>query len=570
MKAYPRSSKVTMSGRQTAVVAAGFALVIFMGISPFPLPALAAPAAPPKVSLLGLGDSLTHGTMDATNNALNTANAYLQKVASSLGQVVTLSFSQPYFNFDQERLRPFKVPTNLGVDGADVFSLEGMEYYKRVGEPESYLTSSYLCDKLRPKKLADKYDKVLYPLNLLAREAVSQVDGAVVAMDREGGKDADQLVLLLLWIGNNDTSLAALGTGGAQPSFLPFPFTQIAPKLTPALRNLLTQGASQGEISFAPYTQEALDRNMTDLADFTSQYQRVLDRLVTETSVPAERMEVLLLTLPYYSAIGYLFDSEDLEFYLKKANPAYQVPATFKRVAPAGEPISDPLQGDRVSLFTFGFMYALLESGYSVDYVNEALEKDGVQEDGLVLSEAEQQYIMARIDSFNAAIKALAQGFPQAHVLDIGGYLNMILGGQVPVTIGDKTFSRKWARGGAFGLDGVHPGYTGQALVANYLLTRINALHGWNAPLHDLETVLAKDPYQDKDNDGWVPGPKYRPSGLTEVLFMLTDPNDQDPQKEMELPPNFWRKISNILLKELLGIPALAELARSQGLHPRP
>lgn len=558
---------------QRAAIKAGlaFAITLFTGLPPPDV--LAGPRkasdAVPKVSLIGLGDSLTHGTMDATNNALNTWNAYLQKVAGSLGQVSELSFVQPFFNVNQQRIRPLRVPTNLGVDGADVFSVEGIEYYKRVGVAESYVTSSYLCDHLRPRNFADKYDKVLYPLNLPTREAISVVDAAVSLLNREASRAEDQLVVLLLWIGNNDTSLAALGAGGAKPSFMPFPFPQIAAELTPTLRTLLKKAEGMGEVSFAPYTQAALDRNMTDLDDFTSQYERVLSRLRTESALPEEKLAVFLMTLPYYSVVGYLFDSEDLEFYLKKVNPAYQVPPSFKRVAKSGEPITKPLQGDRVSIFTFSFMSALLTSGYSVEYVNEILEKNGLQEDGLVLSEAEQQYIMARIDSFNEAITAAAAAHANTHLIDIGGYLNAVMGGQESIVVGDRTLSRKWSRGGAFGLDGVHPGYTGQALVANYFLERINADLGWSAPLIDLEAVMAGDPYQDKDGDGWIPGPTYRPSGLTEVLFMLTDPNDQDPLSEMQLPANFWNKVSHILLQEMLGIPRLAKLAKSQGIMDR-
>ena len=60
-------------------------------------------------------------------------NAYLQKTVESLSAVFPLQFSQPLFGFREYRLRPFLTPTNLGVDGSDIFSLEGIEYYKRVG-----------------------------------------------------------------------------------------------------------------------------------------------------------------------------------------------------------------------------------------------------------------------------------------------------------------------------------------------------------------------------------------------------------------------------------------------------
>ena len=116
---------------------------------------------------------------------------------------------------------------------------------------------------------------------------------------------------------------------------------------------------------------------------------------------------------------------------------------------------------------------------------------------------------------------------------DVGTYLNNTLSGIEPVIIGDRVLSRKWSRGNTFSLDGVHPAYTGQALIANYLIKELNRTFQLNAPLIDLEQTLATDPYMDKDGDGWVPGPGYPNSGQTELLFLFTDPNDADPS----IPP---------------------------------
>ncbi|UCH20629.1 MAG: VCBS repeat-containing protein, partial [Deltaproteobacteria bacterium] len=52
----------------------------------------------PWTVLIGLGDSLTHGTMDATNNVINTANAYLQKVNDAIGKVIPMYLNQPFFD----------------------------------------------------------------------------------------------------------------------------------------------------------------------------------------------------------------------------------------------------------------------------------------------------------------------------------------------------------------------------------------------------------------------------------------------------------------------------------------
>lgn len=505
----------------------------------------------PNRMLVGAGDSLTHGTMDATNNATNTLHAYLQKIAESLATVSTLTFSQPLFDFDENRIAPLKIPTNLGVDGADSFSVEGIEYYQRAGVDTSYVTKAYLSDALAPIGFEDKYDKVFYPINLnVKKRAVSMVDSTVWLLNRYAGQGEPVVVF---WVGNNDSSTAALGEGGSNPTFLPLPAELVSPELTPLVRALLNGGAEAGELSFEPYTLAAVERNLTVLQDFVDQYDHLLTRLKSEVN-PAAGAKLFLLTLPYYSSVGYLFDSEDLEFYLKKLNPDYAVPPTFARVAPPGEPITDPTQGDRVSLLTFGMMYALLASGYSVDYVNQALEVDGQQRDGLVLSEAEQAYIRARIDGFNSAIRNAAAAYGAgATVVEIGDYLNAGLTGQTPIEIGGKILSRKWIRGASFTFDGVHPNYTAQALVANFVLEALNAALGLGAPLHDLEAILATDPYIDRDGDGWAPGPGYSAAGIPELLFLFKDPDDTSASVQPVLPDDVWVLISNAILREFLG-----------------
>jgi len=410
--------------RLAILAAAG--LIIWLGAGAHP--ALAAA----DTALLGMGDSLTHGTMDATNNYINTLHAYLQRVANSLGQRIPLTFSQPLFDLDERRLQPFRLPTNLGVDGADAFSLEGLEYYRRAGVDESFLSGDLLADKLLPRLFIDKYDKVLYPINLYARQPVSQVDSAIWLLDQAAPPAGITTALMVFWVGNNDSSTAALGAGSSNPSFLPIPVEQVAPVM-PGLSLLLRVGQRLGILSFEPYTQASIERNLTRLEDFTAQYNRLLDRLQQEGSQGGVRQELFLLTLPYYSAVGYLFDSDDLEYYLQKVDPAYKLPPSFKRVAESEQPITDAFAGDRVSLLTFGLMYALLASGYSVDYVNQVLETDGQQRDGLVLSEAEQQYIMGRIDGFNATIKTAATSRgPGVSLVDIGQFLNDTLGGKDP------------------------------------------------------------------------------------------------------------------------------------------
>jgi len=531
--------------------------------------ALLAPARQIAVALIALGDSLTHGTMDATNNYINTSNGYLQKISDSLEQELPLYFHQPFFDLQENRIDPSIIPTNLAVDGSDIFSLEGIAYYKRAGTPESYESKDLLSDRLFPARLKDKYDKVLYPLNLRARQPVSELDSAIWILNEELPRVGIEKALVIFWSGNNDSGSSALGSGGAKPTFQPLPFDLIKSELKPGLRLLLAFGERNGELSFEPYTQAAIERNLTDLDDFVNQYEHVLNRLLTETGADGVKKEIFLLTLPYYSAVGYLMDSEDLEFYLQKLNPDYLVPPTFKRVAPPNEPIIDPTRGDRITLLTFGMMYILLDSGYSIEEVNRVLEIDGYQRDGLVLSEEEQQYIMSRIDAYNSLIKemGLSSG-PNVHLVDIGQYLNDALVGETEIRVKGKILNRKWVHGGTFSLDGVHPGYTGQAVIANFVLKKLNGIFGLKAKPFNLSKIMAHDPYFDKDEDGWAPGLSYEASGITKLLFLFNDPDDSDPEVQVQLPPDIWNIISDVLLHEILNIPVIRSEAVRLGITP--
>jgi hypothetical protein len=512
---------------------------------------------------IALSDSLGHGTMDAAINERNTRRAFVELVAERIAGQKPLFFSQPFFYDNGYRQYPFVIPTNLSVDGSDSFSLEGLDYYKRAGTHTSLVSSELLGDRLLPYRLEDKYDKVLYPLNVLDGAPVSQLDGALWLLNVAAPRRSMAEAAVLLWIGNNDSSSAALGYGGTNPVFQPIPLDQVAPELNPLLELLLRFGERTGLVSFEPYSPFALDRNLTSLDDFAQQYEHIVSRLLSENAsgVP---LKLFLCTLPYYSSVGYLIDSEDLEYYLGKFNPDYSVPPSFARAAPPGQPIVDPLRGDRISLLTFGFMVALLNSGYSVDHVNGILDNGGHQRDGLVLSEAEQQSIRERIDAYNDVIRSVAAAHgPEVHLVEIGNVLNDALAGRTEVIVAGRKVSRKWARGGAFSLDGVHPGYTGQAYVANHMLSQIAPALGITTTPYDLDPIALTDPYFDWDSDGWIPGPDYSPSGISKILFLLSDADDGDSGVGAELPENTWDLISDVLLRILLRIPEIrAEAAR--------
>lgn len=511
-------------------------------------------AADGPLRVIGIGDSLTQGTMDGTNNARNTLNAYLQKVVLSLGQSTQVLSRQPLYNQEGRRLRPFVTPTNLGVDGSDSFAMEGVEYYKRVGAPVSFVTDDYLCEPINPQLLDDDYDKVLYPIDLWLGRPVSQIDALEWWLDRIAAEAQPVETAILFWIGNNDASTASLGTGGANPAVLPIPLDQVEPALTAKARLVLRTAEQAGELSFAPYTQAFIDRNLTDAADFEQQFNRLIGNLQNKLSeMPSDKpVHVYLLTLPYYTAAGYLMDADDLESHLRQLDPGYAVPASFTRPDPASTAASN---GDRVSVITFGLMYSLLASGYPVAHVNQVLEQAGVQNDGMVLSEAEQAFVVARLDHFNNVIRTAAQdaadaGF-QVHLVDVGSHLNDILLGNSQLVVDGRQISRHWGRGDAFSLDGVHPGYVGHAVIANQVLVAINQAQQLGAPAVDLESVSQRDPYADRDGDGWVSGTDAASQGIPGLLALLRDPDDSDPAAVPVLPADVWQQISDAILEQL-------------------
>ncbi len=496
---------------------------------------------------------MTQGTMNATNNATNTLHAYMQKVYESLKEASPVSFSQPLLDNQENRLMPFTIPTNLGVDGSDIYSFEGKKYYKRYGTGESFVSRDFLCDKLFPCGPTDLYDTVLYPINLLAFEPVSQLDASLWLLNTMARTAHPATAVVILWIGNNDSSKSSLGLGASNPSFIPLPLDLIEHKLNPNLSALLRFRENRGLLSFEPYLLSSITRNLTEADDFAEQYNRILTRFETEVTESELQSEFFLCTLPYYTSVGYLVDSEDIEYYLQKANASYTVPFSFKRVAEPGNPPTDSLRGDRISLFTLLSMYILLTEGQSVNFVNQALELNGEQRDGLVLSEDEHHYIMTRIDSFNAAIKESVSGSNlSVHLIDTGHFLNEVLTGKTVLTINDRVFNRKWGRGNSFSSDGVHPGYTAHALIANFIVEHLNEQLDLEAPLHDLSPIAENDPYVDKDEDGWVEGPPYEAPGLAKLLLLFKDPDDRDTTVAPTLPPDIWHRITTIFLEEFI------------------
>lgn len=495
----------------------------------------------PRTLFIGVGDSLTQGTRDATNNKFNTENAYLQKIADKLGSVFPLKFSQPFLDESQNRINPFTVPTNLGVDGEDIFSLDGLEYGKRVGSSTNYPTDEYYCDRLQPYLFADMHDKVLYPINLLAGKKVSQLDALIWRLNNHWGP-----AWVVFWVGNNDAALSTLGLGGKNPQFLPIPFDLIKDKLKPLIRYLLEFGRSQGAIAFDPYTEKNILRNLTEGDDFEGQFNQALAKI----NLGRSNVQFFFLTYPYYPEVGYLMDCEDLNFYLSKLN------------YPVG-PCENGSFSGRVSLLTFICMYALQKSGETWRLAPI------LSDDGLVLSDGELDAIESRINYFNSLVNWLKGKRANVHVVRTGEMLNNAF--REGLLVNGKMLTRNWGRGNSFSLDGVHASHTVHAYIANIVLEEMKKLNSSISP-YNLASFLATDPYVDWDGDGWVAGPDYKASGRTRILFLFKDYNEGNPDSGAVIdwmgPSEVWDLISDALLEEIIGIPIIRTEAERIGLVP--
>jgi len=378
---------------------------------------------------------------------------------------------------------------------------------------------------------------------------MSQMDAAVWLLNQVARTNGNSKAIVIFWVGNMETGIASIGLGGTNPLFIPLPQDLIRDKLSPALNSVLTTAEKIGAVSLSPYLYSSIQRNLTDTEDFKVQLNSVLDRFENDVSDFYDHSELFICTFPYFSSAGYLLHSEDIEYYLKKIDPDYTVPSSFKRIVPAGEPIIDYSKGDRVSLFSFLCMYILLSQGSSIEYINQVLENDA-----FVMSEQEYELIVSRIDSLNAEIiEAASSRTSSIHLIDTGKYFNDMLSGKSTLTVEGVKFGREWARGNSFSFDGVHPGYTSSGFIANFILQHINETVGLDAPLFDLKEIMAQDPYVDHDGDGWMPGPDYSSPGLTELAFFFKDPDDNNVMIQPELPPDIWSKISATLLEKILS-----------------
>jgi hypothetical protein len=109
---------------------------------------------------------------------------------------------------------------------------------------------------------------------------------------------------------------------------------------------------------------------------------------------------------------------------------------------------------------------------------------------GSTMSAATAAAITAGVNALNAQIVSVAKT-NGAVVFDLNAFLHSV---KVSGTaVGTKTINGDFL-GGFYSLDGVYPGATGHALIANALLTFLNSTYHRTFPLVNVSNVVATDP----------------------------------------------------------------------------
>jgi len=166
--------------------------------------------------------------------------------------------------------------------------------------------------------------------------------------------------------------------------------------------------------------------------------------------------------------------------------------------------------GDRLSV------EGLVEVGYEL----LARQVSGKVPEGMVLSAEQAEKASLGVDKLNAQIRAAAEEHG-ALVFDLHGYLHRIA--KDGVEVAGKKLTAEYL-GGFYLLNGVYPGLTGHALIANELIGFLNAHTNRKIETVDVEEVMADDA---NTQAKLAPGPTY-----TDEFLVPLEPSDLP-----DLPP---------------------------------
>ena len=199
---------------------------------------------------------------------------------------------------------------------------------------------------------------------------------------------------------------------------------------------------------------------LTPIPAFAASFSEVMDRLA------ATGAKLAVANIPDISAVPYFI-------------PAEKIAGLAGAPLAVIGPVLGITSGDFVTLDSLSLALAILS--------NPAL---GPLPGSSVLTSAEMEQVRAAVDGYNAVIATQARNHGAA-LVDVHRLTDEIRDGGYVVR--GQRLNTDFL-GGIFSLDGIHPTYTGHAIIANEFIHALNANFGAGIPPVSIEQVAAGDP----------------------------------------------------------------------------
>ena len=500
------------------------------------------PVHPMFTRIVTIGDSITEGVMSGDANFQTQPYTY----GAFLAKVVGTEFALPLMVAESSgyhRMLPGLLVHNLGVSGMDIFlsSLTTKNKTALGWKNQTTFQGSFTDYSF---SFQDELDAILSPH--AAGQTVLDVAKSLSP------------TLIVFWLGNNDALGSVANTTSLDPGaqaykniVTSYPFPVVA-----ALDDTDPRGGT-----FPPQNRIATNTTLYG-TNFQTAYQNTLTRLLQDNP----NAKVVVLNVPNITAIGHLlYFNEAIRFfsrYLKlpesTIRSVWDPNGTNRGFGGNGLGTMIPFD---LALAGIQIYKQAIQGGASVSTALGQLSNTNntglFDWDPNYLDSSEvillSNLIKNGSDGINDVIASVISNLPPVSkdrvvLLDIysifedirqnGATIRDIYGNTVAYLsrtypgAGDPGATGASSNGGIFTLDGVHPGPTAHARIANEILKAIEQKWGLSLPRVDEYVIWQIDPVVDHDRDGYVEGFAFtRSSSQIGANVILRDPDDWDPNK---------------------------------------
>lgn len=434
-----------------------------------------------KVALINLGDSYANGVQSGGGNVnqYTQVNSYPQIIANQMENAFDLAWGNPLVNLSAD---DYSIIADHITSGEFAELVAEWSGYLKHRVDDSFLPYNVGVDGATVQSLLtetsdDWYyiNELMKPIPTLVGHAVTQLEAAEYVASQQ---DESTPKIITILIGGNDILGTVNAGGGTQ--------------LTAAAINAFFADTVNGH----------------DLTSVTTNLTTIIDRLKV---IP--NSHIFISNLPSVTGIAGLFSNEDIERLATYSNPHVTALA----------------EGEYMGFGPFTYLSgALAADDATLNATIPAILAQGGN-DAFSLTSAEADLIKTRTNEINAVINGLVAANDNVYLVDIVSFFDQVIAGDV--SVGGTTILRSYG-GGMFSLDGFHPSHTGYALIADVFIDAINdsgVLSSATIPSPDLASIHSRDPYYDKDGDGYFAGYFFPFFPIFNPMFnSFEDCNDYD------------------------------------------